>query len=88
MGNKESITNINLTNIQKVAWRVRLNDMSCIVFASTAPKARWIAVRSYWDAYGRRQSWPSINAVRAPIYDKRPEAEMATKAYSEEYLLS
>lgn len=36
-----------------VAWEVEINYMSCIVFAATKAKAKWLAVKSYWDAYSR-----------------------------------
>lgn len=51
-----------------VAWRVEINAMSCIVFATTAPKAKYIAVRAYWDAYGRN-GWPRPTVGRAKEYD-------------------
>lgn len=36
-----------------VAWEVEINYASCIVFAATKAKAKWAAVKAYWDAYGR-----------------------------------
>jgi len=37
-----------------LAWTVEINAMSCVVFAATKDKAKWIAVKGYWDAgYGR-----------------------------------
>ena len=53
-----------------VAWGVEINSMTAIVFASTLSKARYIAVRGYWDAYGRRNGeWPRAVAWREPRFD-------------------
>lgn len=54
-----------------VAWGVEINSMECIVFATTAPKARYIAVRGYWEAgYGSRRVWPRAIAWREQRYDR------------------
>lgn len=54
-----------------VAWEVTVNDMRCIVFATTKPKAQWIAVKSLWEAYERRdRSWPRAVASRIPRHDR------------------
>jgi hypothetical protein len=57
-----------MTNV--VAWGVEIDSMTCIVFAPTAAKARYIAVAGYWDAYGRRKGeWPRAVAWREPRFD-------------------
>ena len=33
---------------EPLAWKVEINYMTCVVFATTKPKAQWIAVKSYW----------------------------------------
>ena len=54
-----------------LAWKVEINYMTCIVFTTTAPKARYIAVKGYWEAgYGSRKVWPRAVAWREPRYDK------------------
>ena len=61
--------------------------MSCVVFATTKPKARWLAVKAYWDAFGKNGTWPHTTVARKPIYDKFPHrAEL--KAFSPEYVRS
>ncbi len=71
---------------KKVAWRVTIDDKSCIVFAPTKPKARWIAVRSYREAgYGRPDVWPNAVAAREPMYDGSRLAERESRAWTEEY---
>jgi hypothetical protein len=59
------------TNVtpQPVAYEVTLKGERAIVFAASAAKARWAAVRSYWEAYGREHEWPSVRATRAPRLD-------------------
>lgn len=70
----------------KLAFRVTIHgDLSCIAFAATNAAARWIAVRSYWQAYGRQREWPRTTAVRCPCYDRSPLRNEA-RAYSEEYV--
>jgi hypothetical protein len=69
-----------------VAWEVEINYMSCVVFAATKAKAKWLAVKSYWDAYGRSKAWPNASVARQPLYDRFPHRE--PKAYSPEYVRS
>jgi hypothetical protein len=71
-----------------VAWYVEIHTMRCVVFAATAPKARWIAVKSYWEAgYGQKGMWPRPHAWRAPHFDKsRLAKENPRVAYGEEYV--
>lgn len=70
-----------------VAYRVTVNDMTCVVFAFSKPKARWIAVDCYREAgCGRPGEWPSVNAVRAPELNRKWKPDMRQRAYDEEYL--
>lgn len=70
-----------------VAWEVEIHYMSCVVFATTKAKARWLAVKAYWDAYSANGSWPHTNVARKPLYDKFPHRNEA-KAFSPEYVRS
>jgi hypothetical protein len=72
------------TGSASVAWEVEINYMTCIVFAATKSKAKWIAVKSYRDAYSRNGSWPHTSITRRPQYDRFPYRER--KAYSPEYV--
>lgn len=74
------------TGSASVAWEIEINYMSCVVFAATKAKAKWLAVKSYWEAYGDRRSWPHTNVARRPQYDRFPYRE--PKAYSPEYVRS
>ena len=71
-----------------LAYRVQIDDMGCICFAATAPKARWMAVKAYWEAgYGRKGVWPCPVAARRPIYDNSPLADRDPgRTYTEEYV--
>lgn len=58
----------------RLAWRVFVDDMSCIVFAMTSSRAKWVAVSSYWEAgYGWRGQWPNTRTERVPVLDKSPK---------------
>jgi hypothetical protein len=67
-----------------VAWEVEINYMSCIVFAATKTKAKWTAVKAYWEAYGRNKAWPHCSIARRPYHDRFPGE--AGRAYSPEYV--
>lgn len=71
-----------------LAWEVELSDMRCFVFAATRAKAQWIAVKSYWEAYGRRHGeWPRARAFRAERYDNSHlRLEKRQQAWSEDYV--
>jgi hypothetical protein len=70
-----------------LAYAVSIDDLTCIVFASTKPQARWVAVRSYWDAgYGSRRIWPSAHAIRRPDLDSSPLRNAERMAYAPEYV--
>ncbi len=72
----------------RVAWRVEIFEDSCVVFALTKAKAQWIAVRSYWDAYGRNQGWPPARAAREPRFDLCClRFESRQRAFTEEHVL-
>lgn len=73
------------TDKEVVAWEVVIDDMTAIVFATTAPKARWIAVRGYWEAgYGRgRGNWPSgVRARRCERHDNNPLRDKGPKCWT------
>lgn len=72
---------------EKVAWNVEIHDMHCIVFATTKAKAKWIAVKAYWEAYGRNM-WPRPVAGREPRFDKSALRNEPPKAYSEDHVIS
>ena len=67
-----------------VAWEVEIHYMTCIVFAATKAKAKWAAVKAYWDAYGRNGTWPHCNIARRPLHDRFPGEP--GRAYSPEYV--
>lgn len=69
-----------------LAWRVEINDISCIVFAATKAKARWVAVRAYWEAGYGRGTWPNPVAVRAPRHDNSPRRNEWPQAWNEEFV--
>lgn len=69
-----------------LAWRVEIYDKPCIVFAATQAKAKWIAVKSYWNAFGRSKVWPRPKASRAQIYDNSALRLQKPQAWSEEYV--
>lgn len=70
-----------------VAWEVEIDCASCIVFAPTKAKAKWLAVKAYWAAYERTRYWPHTNIARRAIYDRFPHLG-ETKAFSPEYVRS
>ena len=82
---ESAIVNNSQENV--VAWEVNIDSMRCFVFAATAPKARWLAVRGYWEAgYGRKGLWPNTSAYRAERYDNSPRRNEIEKCFSEEWL--
>ena len=68
-----------------LAWEVEIHSMRCICFATTKAKAQWIAIKAYWEAYGKNE-WPRAVASRAERHDKNPKRFEKPKAYSEECL--
>lgn len=72
----------------RVAWLVEVNDWTAVAFAATAPKARWIAVKSYWEAFGK-DGWPSVKATRAPEHDRShvlADPRAYSQVWGEEYV--
>ena len=70
-----------------VAWSVEIDSMSCVVFAATAAKARYVAVRAYWEAgYGSRRTWPRAVAWREPRFDASPLKARPNNCYCREYV--
>jgi hypothetical protein len=67
-----------------VAWEVEINYMPCVVFAATKAKAKWTAVKSYWEAYGKNGSWPHCSIARRPAHDSYPGEP--GRAYSTSYI--
>ncbi len=74
----------------RLAFEVTVSGMDCVVFAATPAKARWIAVKSYWDAgYGRGPgTWPNVKAWRRPALDRSPLRNREQKAWVPEYAWS
>jgi hypothetical protein len=71
----------------KVAWIISVRNMPCVVFAETRDKAKWQAVSSYWDAFGKN-GWPSLTAHRAKTYDSSPlRNDERKQTFSEEYVM-
>lgn len=76
----------NDAHAPRLAFEVDIQFMRCIVFAATPAKARWIAVRSFWDAgYGCKGQWPNAKAVRVPRLDASSLREREAKAWVPEY---
>lgn len=72
-----------------LAFRVVIRDIDCIVFAETNPKARWQAVKGYWESgYGRKGTWPCPKAVRVPRLDSNPLRQKKQKCWVPEYVES
>ncbi len=74
----------HLTVAPLLAWEVEIHSMSCVVFAATKAKARWTAVKSYWEAFGRGQGWPHCSVARRPLMDSF-KGEVG-RAYTPEYV--
>lgn len=70
----------------RVCWSVEIRSMTCIVFAETNEKARWIAVKAYWDAFGKDGSWPGASARREPQHDNHSLRDGERRAWSPDYL--
>lgn len=71
-----------------LAFEVEIHSLTCVVFAATPAKARWIAVRSYWEAgYGRGSgTWPRPKATRAPAFDNCQLKDRGGRAWVPEYI--
>jgi hypothetical protein len=68
-----------------LAFMVEIEDMTTIVFATTAAKARWIAVKGYWEAFGRN-GWPRPQSGRIPKYDNSPLRFKGRKCWTEDHV--
>lgn len=76
------------TQTKLLAYHIVIDDHDCFVFAETAAKARWIAVRGYWEAgYGRQGTWPSVFSKRAPQYDRSRARHGNRWAFSLDHIL-
>jgi hypothetical protein len=71
--------------MSNVAWGVEIHDGNAIVFAETKAKARWIAVKAYWDAYGRN-GWPRAVAWREPRFDQSALKDKEQRAWTRDYV--
>jgi len=70
-----------------LAFEVEVNGFITIVFAATAAKAKWRAIRGYWAAYGRRhKEWPEVKCRRERLYDSSPLAKHSPHYYSPSYV--
>ncbi len=70
-----------------LAWFVEVDSMTCVVFAATAAKAKWIAVKGYRDAgYGNRGTWPPTSVGRRERYDKSPLRHQKPRPWTEDYV--
>lgn len=75
------------TETPLLAFGVEIYDMRAVVFAATNPKARWLAVKAYWEAgYGSKRVWPRPKAWREPRLDKYVATSNPTICYAEENL--
>lgn len=70
----------------KLAFGVEIHEMTTIVFATTPAKARWIAVRGYWDAYGKTE-WPRPRSWREPFFDSNPLKDRESRCYTRDYVM-
>ena len=68
-----------------LAWLVEIHAMTCIVFAATKAKAKWLAVKAYWDAYSR-DGWPRPTASRAERYDDSALRFREPRAWTEDFV--
>lgn len=68
-----------------LAWLVEIHAMTCIVFAATKAKAKWLAVKAYWDAYSR-DGWPRPTAGRAERYDDSALRFREPRAWTEDFV--
>ena len=41
--------------MERIAFGVEIRDETAIVFAENKNKAKWIAVRGYWEAFEKRE---------------------------------
>ena len=72
-----------------LAWAVEINSMTCIVFATTKPKANYVAVKGYREAYGqRRGEWPRARSWREPIYDNSSLRFRNPQPWAEAFVMS
>lgn len=77
-----------MAETNSIAWHVEVDSMTCIVFAPTLPKAKWIAVKGYRDAgYGRKGEWPPVSAGRAERFDRSPLRNQPPRPWTEDYVL-
>ena len=69
-----------------LAWSVEVNELRCVVFAATRPKATWQAVKAYRAAgMGRRFEWPHTQTWREPELDNHSR-KREPHCWDEEFL--
>jgi hypothetical protein len=73
--------------MERVAFGVEIRSMTAIVFAETPAKAKWIAVRGYWDAYGQN-GWPSLKVWREPRFNGNPLKNGKRVPWTKDYVES
>jgi len=77
-----------MAETETVAWFVEVDSMTCIVFATTVAKAKWVAVNGYRNAgYGRRGTWPPVSVGRASRFDSSPLRFKEPRPWTEDYVL-
>ncbi len=68
-------------------WEVEIHNMTCYVFAATAAKARYGAVKAYWEAFGRRLGeWPRATSKKIEPFRRKPERLIVGRAYGKDEL--
>ena len=71
---------------ERLAFCVEIDGFRSVVFAETAAKAKWIAVSSYWDAFGKTAGWPCDAVYRLPRYDNNPLRDGKRTPWTEDYV--
>jgi hypothetical protein len=70
------------------AYRVSIGsetEYSCVVFAATHAKARWVAMRSMREA-GFNIPWNGLRSSRAKDLDSRFKTGLENRALGEDYI--
>lgn len=89
MAEVETVHIVRAINCYAVTVRHDVSEV--YVFAETAAKARWIAMRGYRDAgydAGVRMDWNEVSSTRKPEYDDRYRPEFRGKYLSFEQMIS
>lgn len=71
-----------------LAWTVEIGPVSCVVFAPTRAKAKWVAISAYWvDIVRCKGTFPKVKAYRASCYDNSRLRDEKHKAWDENYVM-